>query len=126
MIIGGYAVAFYGYPRFTKDIDIFFEITEENIGRLIKALTDFGFPPADLNVESFIQKGNIITFGVAPVRVDLLNEINGVDYSEAKNFKVRGNYGDVEVFFIGKNELIKNKLSTERLHDKADAEELGD
>lgn len=124
MIIGGYAVAFYGYPRFTKDIDIFFEVSEENIHKLIEALIDFGFPASDLKKDAFIQKGNVITFGVAPVRVDLLNEINGIDYNEAKDHKIRGKYDDIEVYFIGKKELIKNKMSTDRLHDKADAEEL--
>lgn len=125
MIVGGYAVAFYGYPRFTKDIDIFFDIDMESIDRLIKALVEFGFPEKDLKSELFLTKGNVITFGVAPVRVDFLNEISGVEFSEAKNYRVRGKYGDSEVYFIGKNDLIKNKMSTDRLHDKADAEELG-
>jgi len=126
MIIGGYAVAFFGYPRFTKDIDIFFEISKDNICNLMKALIEFGFPQNDLEENIFLSKGNVITFGVAPVRVDLLNEINGIEFSNAKGRRVRGKYGDVEVYFIGKEDLIKNKLSTDRLHDKADAEELKD
>jgi len=124
MIIGGYAVAFFGYPRFTKDIDILFEVSKDNICNLMNALTEFGFPKNDLQENVFLSKGNIITFGVAPVRVDLLNEINGIDFSNAKGRRVRGKYGDIEVYFIGKEDLIKNKLSTDRLHDKADAEEL--
>lgn len=124
MIVGGYAVAFYGYPRFTKDIDIFFEINQESIDRLIRALVEFGFPEKDLNRDLFCKKGNVITFGVAPVRVDFLNEISGVEFLDAKSSRVRGKYGDSDVYFIGKNDLIKNKLSTDRLHDKADAEEL--
>jgi hypothetical protein len=126
MIIGGYAVAFYGYPRFTKDIDIFFEISQDNIAKLIKALIEFGFPEKDLKNDLFATKGNVITFGVAPVRVDLLNEISGVEFSEAKKHRARGKYSELEVYFIGKDDLIRNKLSTDRLHDKADAEELKD
>lgn len=126
MIIGGYAVAFFGYPRFTKDIDIFFEISRDNICNLMQALIEFGFPQNDLEENIFLSKGNVITFGIAPVRVDLLNEIDGVEFIDAKGRRVRGKYGDIEVYFIGKEDLIKNKISTERLHDKADAEELRD
>ena len=124
MIVGGYAVAFYGYPRFTKDIDIFFEVSKENIKGLIKALTEFGFSENDLSEDTFKTQGNVVTFGIEPVRVDFLNSIDGVKFDEAKVNRVRGKYDEMEVYFIGKDELIKNKLSTDRLQDKADAEEL--
>ena len=124
MVVGGYAVAFYGYPRFTKDIDIFFGISETNIESIVNALVEFGFNRDSLQKLLFDQKGSIITFGVAPVRVDFINEIDGVDFSDAKKSRVRGKYGDVEVYFIGREDLLKNKTSTKRLKDKADAEEL--
>ncbi|MDA3837798.1 MAG: hypothetical protein PF574_02330 [Candidatus Delongbacteria bacterium] len=124
MVVGGYAVAFYGYPRFTKDIDIFFEVSKENVIKLIGTLIEFGFPESDLNEEMFLEKGNVITFGVEPVRVDFLNDIDGVDFKEAKLNRVRGKYDNTDIYFIGKDELIKNKLSTNRLQDKADVEEL--
>ncbi|MCC6490216.1 MAG: hypothetical protein IT364_22215, partial [Candidatus Hydrogenedentes bacterium] len=66
MIVGGYAVAFHGYPRFTKDIDIFFGATPENIARLKAALIVFGFAEDDLPDEAFSKRGNILTFGVPP------------------------------------------------------------
>ncbi|MBN2788844.1 MAG: nucleotidyltransferase [Candidatus Delongbacteria bacterium] len=124
VIVGGYAVAFYGYPRFTKDIDIFFKDSKENIIDLLAALKEFGFTEDDINENMFQTKGNIVTFGVEPVRVDFLNSIDGVSFDEAVQNKVRGKYDTVEVYFIGKEELIKNKLSTDRLQDKADVEEL--
>ena len=124
LIVGGYAVAFHGYPRFTKDIDIFFECSPENIARLRTALVAFGFTQADLPEEAFAVKGNILTFGVAPSRVDLLNDIDGVRYADAKPNGVRGTYGDVEVTFIGRDDLIRNKRDTPRAQDKVDAEEL--
>ena len=65
-----------------------------------------------------------MTFGVPPVRIDLINEIDGVDFEEAGKNIVRGKYGKVDVIFIGKNDLLKNKNSTPRLKDKADVEEL--
>jgi hypothetical protein len=124
MIVGGYAVAYHGFPRLTKDIDFFFDNSKENVRKIISSLIDFGFPEGDLNSEMFTSEGNIITFGVEPVRVDFLNQISGVNFKEAWENKIRGKYGNVEVNFIGRLELIKNKTSTDRPKDKLDAEEL--
>ena len=63
LIVGGYAVAFHGYPRFTKDIDIYYNVSPENIRKLQKALLTFGFTPEDIPAGTFSTKGNIITFG---------------------------------------------------------------
>ena len=124
IIVGGYAVSFHGFPRFTKDIDIFFDTSQANIERLRRALVEFGFTEHDLPHDMFTTKGNIITFGVAPVRIDLVNDIDGVTYAEAKPNVVRGRYGQTEVTFIGLQELIRNKRATPRAKDKADVEEL--
>jgi hypothetical protein len=124
MIVGGYALAFHGYPRFTQDIDIFFELSPQNVARLRDALVEFGFAEQDLPEEAFTTTGNILTFGVAPSRVDLLNSIDGVQYAQAKPNIVRGNYGDVGVSFIGREDLIENKLATPRPQDKLDVQVL--
>ena len=124
MIVGGYAVAFHGYPRFTKDIDVYFENSDKNINKIISALIEFGFSADELFPDVFKKPGNIITLGVAPVRVDFLNEIDGVCFTEVKTHRVRGKYGDVDVYFIGKEDLLKNKRSTPRTKDKVDAEEI--
>ena len=124
MVVGGYAVAFHGFPRFTKDIDIFFDASQDNIEKMIKALEGFGFSKKELDKALFLTTGNIVTFGVAPVRVDFLNQIDGVEFAEARKNRIRGKYGNIEIFFIGKSDLIKNKKSTSRSKDKADVEEL--
>ena len=124
MIVGGYAVAFHGYPRFTKDIDIFFEPAPENVAQLRAALVAFGFEEENVPESAFRTEGNILTFGVAPTRVDLLNSIDGVQYADAKPNAVRGTYGGVEVAFIGREDLIRNKRATPRDQDKIDAAEL--
>ena len=124
MIVGGYAVAFHGFPRLTKDIDFYFDSSDENVEKIIKSLVGFGFPEKDLSFDMFTSVGNIITFGVEPVRVDFLNQISGIGFEEAWNNKIRGKYGKVEVNFIGRTQLIKNKTSTDRPKDKLDAEEL--
>ena len=124
MIVGGYAVAFHGYPRFTKDIDVFYRNSEENIRRLRAALIEFGFPEKDLPADAFATAGTVLTFGVVPTRVDMINQIDGVRFDEAKPNVVRGTYGGVEVTFIGLDELIRNKRATPRARDKGDVEEL--
>ena len=126
MIVGGYAVAFHGHPRYTKDIDVYFDATPTNVELIQKALCEFSFNRSDVPANIFLEPGNILTFGAAPVRVDIINEIDGVRYADAKVNRVRGRYGAVEVYFIGREDLIQNKLSTSRLKDKADAEELGE
>lgn len=124
LIVGGYAVAFHGYPRFTKDLDIFFENTPDNISRLRKALLTFGFKKSDIPQDIFCVPGNILTFGIEPVRVDLINTIDGVEFNTAYANRVKSRYGKYEVAFIGKEDLLLNKRSTKRLRDKADFEEL--
>ena len=124
MIVGGYAVAYHGYPRFTKDIDLFFRVTGGNVQRLRHALVAFGFREDDLPVEAFTTAGNVLTFGVATTRVDLINVIDGVTYDEACPNVVRGRYGGIEVPFIGLQDLLRNKRATPRAKDKGDVEEL--
>jgi predicted nucleotidyltransferase len=124
VVVGGYAVAFYGYPRFTKDIDIFFKNSDLNVKRIKKALISFGFTDRDLPDDLFYEKGNIIQFGIEPLRVDIINEIDGVNIEDALKNSIRGKYGKVEINFIGINELIKNKESTGREQDIIDAKKL--
>jgi predicted nucleotidyltransferase len=124
MIVGGYAVAYHGHPRFTKDLDLFFRLSEENASRLRQALVAFGFTDENLPREAFTTPGTVLTFGVAPSRVDLLNNIDGVTYDEALPNMVWGAYGGVRVPFIGLADLIRNKQATPRAKDKGDVEEL--
>lgn len=123
LVVGGFAVAFHGYMRFTKDIDIFYDLTVENISRLKKSLLEFGFAENELP-EDKIAKGDIVTFGVEPLQVDLLNEIDGVNYADASKNFVRGRFGSIFVRFIGKDDLIRNKKSAHRAKDIVDVDEL--
>ena len=124
MVVGGYAVAVHGYPRFTKDLDVFYRNDADNSKRLKQELLAFGFPPAHLKDELFSEDGTVIQFGVPPCQIDLLNQISGVSYAEAEGNAVVARYGDIEIRVIGKEHLLKNKTSTDRLKDKADAEEI--
>lgn len=124
LVVGGYAVAFHGHPRFTKDIDIYYKNEIDNVQKIQAALVEFGFKKRDFTDDLFLKTGNIIKFGIEPVRVDFINEIAGIEFKSAWKNRIRGKYGKVEISFIGKKELIKNKSSTKRPQDKADAQEL--
>jgi hypothetical protein len=124
MIVGGYAVAFHGFPRFTKDIDVFFSDSADNLIRLQAALVAFGFQSASVPLEILGKPEAVLAIGVEPVRIDLLNRIAGVSYAAARENVVRGRYGSVEVPFIGKQDLLLNKRATGRQRDLGDVEEL--
>jgi hypothetical protein len=83
VLVGGYAVAFYGFPRFTKDMDIFFRNSKENAKKIKKALEEFGFHKEQMPDSLFLETGNIIQFGVSPLRFDIINKIDGVSFDEA-------------------------------------------
>jgi len=124
MIVGGYAVAYHGFPRFTKDIDVFFSDEADNLARLQAALVDFGFQAASVPLETLGRPDAVLAIGVEPVRIDLLNRIAGVRYADARPKTVRGRYGGVEVTFIGKEDLLRNKRASGRPRDLGDIDEL--
>ncbi|MCH8527745.1 MAG: hypothetical protein LAT79_11430 [Kiritimatiellae bacterium] len=103
---------------------MFFRADDDIIQRLRNALVTFGFKEEDLPFEAFTTTGNVLTFGDVPARVDLINSIDGVTFEEACPNTIRGRYGDIEVNFIGLNDLLKNKKATPRAKDKGDVEEL--
>ena len=123
-IIGAYAVAFYVKPRYTKDMDILVEATVDNAEKILKSLEKFGFKNAGLKKEDFIEKERIIQLGFEPIRIDLITSIEGCSFKEVWENKTVGKYGEQEVYFIGLNELIKNKKKLDRKQDQADLEIL--
>ena len=124
MIVGAYAFALYAKPRNTGDLDIFIERSDENADLMVRVLTEFGLKSLEISKNDFIAEGRIIQLGISPVRIDIMNIIDGVSFSEALNRIEKVKFGDSIANFISKADLIKNKLSTNRLKDKADAEEL--
>lgn len=124
LIVGGFALAFHGAPRFTGDIDLLVKPEIENARKILAALKDFGFTSLNLIEMDFVKLENVIQLGFPPLRIDITTSISGVDWQTALNGKVAGDYGDVPVYFIGKKEFIANKKSTGRLKDLADIEAL--
>ena len=126
LIVGGYALAFHGAPRFTGDIDIFVRPDTKNAARVLAALAAFGFRFPNLTAEDFENPNKVVQLGVPPVRIDIITSISGVSWEEAEAAKEPGTFGDVLVSFIGRQEYIKNKRSTGRKRDLADIEALGE
>jgi len=123
-VIGAYAVAFYAKPRYTKDIDIFIEPSVENSEKIINALNDFSFKSLKLSKEDFRTEGKIIQLGFEPLRIDILTSIEGCRFEQVWKNKVVATYGTERVFFIGLDDLIRNKQQSSRLQDKLDLDLL--
>jgi len=126
MVVGGYALAFHGAPRFTGDLDLFVKPDENNARKVVQALDEFGFGSIGLTAADFLTTEKVVQLGVPPVRVDIVTSITGVAWDDAAHNRVEGRYGDVTVSYIGKNDFIANKKSLGRHKDIADIEALGE
>lgn len=124
IIVGAHALAFHGAPRYTGDIDILVKSDDENASRIMLALKEFGFSDVGLDAGDFAKPDQIIQLGFPPVRIDIITSISGVSWEDAYAGRARGVYGAVEVNYIGRQELIRNKRSTGRKKDIADAEAI--
>ena len=124
LLVGGYAVALHGYPRYTKYLDIWVESTAENAARIIKALQQFGFGSLDLKKSDFTTSDQVIQLGYPPNRIDILTSLSGVEFSECYASRVTEEIDGVPVSFIDLENLKKNKKATGRHQDLADVENL--
>jgi len=126
IIVGAYALAFHGAPRYTGDLDILVKPTKINSKKIFEALKKFGFESVDLAESDFLEDDSVIQIGMPPVRVDFLTSLTGVDWPDVEAGKVSGEYGGVPVFYIGRDEYIANKKAVGRKKDLADIEALGE
>jgi hypothetical protein len=126
IIIGAYALAYHGAPRFSGDIDILVHPSAGNAEKILSALTDFGFGSLNLKMEDFMNPDFVIQLGVTPVRIDIITSITGVPWGEADKGKEKGLYGNVYVYFIGREQYVANKRAIGRMKDLADLEALGE
>ena len=123
VVVGAYALAFHGAPRFTGDILV--RPGVRNARRVVAALAEFGFASLGLTVEDFTKTGRVVQLGVAPVRIDLVTSLTGVSWKEAAAGCRPGSYGDLRVRYLGKSEFISNKRAVGRKKDLADIEAIG-
>jgi hypothetical protein len=126
MIVGAYALAYHGAPRFTGDIDIFVKPSPNNAQRILSALSAFGFGSLNLTIDDFQNPDSVVQLGIPPVRIDIITSISGVTWEEADKGKAKGLYGDIPVHFLGREQYIANKRAIGRKKDLADLESLGE
>jgi hypothetical protein len=124
LLVGAYAMATHGLPRATGDLDLWIRPTSENASRVMKALADFGAPLRGLNLDDLATEGTVFQIGVQPNRIDLLTKISGVDFEQAYNSRLMIELDGLSIPVIGRQELLINKLATDRPKDKLDAEWL--
>ncbi len=124
LIVGAYALACYGHPRATGDLDIWIEPELENAHRVMQALIEFGAPLGNFTAADFASAGSIFQIGIAPIRIDLLTEITSIEFAAAWNHRTVQKLGGMEVPLIGREDLIQNKKMLGRAKDLADIEAL--
>lgn len=124
LLVGAYAVAAYGYPRATKDIDIFVRAAPDNASSLMKALARFGAPLSGITAADFYAEGIVFQIGNSPRRIDILTGISGVDFQQAYERRKTVTLEGIDVPVISLEDLIANKRATGRTQDLADVERL--
>ena len=124
LVVGGYAVALHGHPRYTKDLDIWLWPDQDNAIQTVAALQEFGFGSLDLKPDDFLVVDQIIQLGYPPNRIDLLTTLPGVDFVECYTQRVIIDLDGVAVNFIDLENLKKNKQASGRYQDLADLENL--
>ena len=124
LLIGGFAVAYHGYPRATDDIDVWVARDRENADRLVNAIKAFGFDVPELSAELFLQEDRIVRMGYPPLCIEVQTSISGVQFEACYRRRVEGQVSDLAVPIISLPDLKKNKQASGRLKDLADLENL--
>jgi hypothetical protein len=126
LLIGGYAVNYYGYIRATGDMDIWVAVDPDNAGKIVDVLKIFGFgDQPTITPELFMQENKIIRMGVPPVRLEISTSISGVTFDECYSTRIVDELDEIEVNLIDLENLTKNKKASGRPKDIADLEKLG-
>jgi hypothetical protein len=124
VIVGAYALALHGAPRFTGDLDVLVRPTIENASRVLEAVRAFGFPVNDLRPQDVVAGNRILQMGVEPVQIHVISAISGVTWEDAWKDRVTGPLGRHEVAFLGRETFIRNKRAAGRPKDLADIDAL--
>jgi hypothetical protein len=126
LIVGGFALAAYGRPRYTKDLDVWIDPAGDNPARVYRALARFGAPLGDITAADLGDSDAVVQLGVEPIRIDILSDISGVRFDEAWPRRQASNYGDVPVHLIAQQDYVNNKRASGRPQDIRDVESLLD
>ncbi len=124
LVVGGYAFSYHAEPRYTKSLDIWIEPNEHDADAVWRALAAFGAPMTMITRTELASARMVFQIGVPPNRIDVMTSIDGVEFTDAWNGRVRTVYAGVPIDLIGKAELIQNKMASGRAQDLIDVERL--
>ena len=124
LIVGAHALAAHGHVRATKDLDVWVRPEQSNAQKVIQALSDFGAPLTELTADDLSRKKTIFQIGMPPLRIDIITNIDGVEFSEAWPDRLETSFGGVPALVISRHHLITNKRTAARLQDLADVQQL--
>lgn len=124
LLVGGYAVGYYGHPRATGDLDIWVAVHDRNVEALVRVLRDFGFDVPELDESLFKQPRRVIRMGVPPVRIEILTGIDGVEFSQCYARRASAEIDGVDIDLISLQDLKTNKRAAGRHQDLDDIEKL--
>jgi hypothetical protein len=124
LVVGGYAMAAHGYPRYTDDIDFWVEPEQKNAEKLISILNEFGFGSLKITVDDFLSPDRILQLGYPPYRIDIMTSVESLDFASSWENKITVEVDSMPMHFISLEHLRKNKKSVGRTQDLADLENL--
>jgi len=124
LVVGGYAVGFHGYPRYTKDLDVWVDVDLENAKKIKRSLDEFGFNESGLTESDFLTPYQFIQLGYPPVRIDIATGCEGVEFDTCFQRKETIEIDGLEIKFIDIENLIVNKKALARPQDLADISNL--
>ena len=124
LIVGAHALAAHGHVRATRELDLWVRPEQLNSQRVLRALSEFGAALTDLTADDLSRKETIFQIGLPPLRIDIITDIEGVEFAEAWPDRLATLFGGVPAFVISRHHLITNKKTAARLQDLADVEQL--
>ena len=124
LLIGGYAVGYYGYPRATADMDIWIAVNKENAKKMIQVINDFGMNTPELTESIFLEPGKMIRMGYPPIRIEIVTEVSGIKFAQCYPRRKKVKIDGVKVKIISRDDLLKNKKASGRHKDLDDLENL--
>jgi len=124
LIVGGYAVGLYGYPRATGDIDIWIAQSKENSQKIMRVLSEFGFNQHELSPNFFLSDNQITRLGFPPLRIEIMTTISGLNFTECFPKREIIEMDDIKINFLDFNNLLVNKKAAGRFKDLDDLEKL--
>ncbi len=124
LLVGGWAVAWHGHPRFTGDVDLFIDTAPDNAQRIAATVEAFMPGVFGWTPEQFGQVGNWFKMGFQPQQIEILTEITAVSWTEAWESRVDGTLEDIPIHLISRDLLLRNKRATDRDKDREDVKRL--